>query len=171
MYKIVGADQKEYGPATEEQVRQWILDGRANGQTIARLGDGPWKPLSTFPEFASVLGSVPPPPPGSPPALGGPPPTAILGSGAPVTNGLAIAGLVCSVLGLFCCGPLFSTVGLVLSIFALNQINQNPARYAGKGLAVAGIVLALIGYTLFAVLFFTGALKRTFDRFRRRRHF
>ena len=33
MYKIIGADQKEYGPVTAEQLRQWIAEGRVNGQT------------------------------------------------------------------------------------------------------------------------------------------
>jgi hypothetical protein len=164
MYKIVGADQKEYGPATEEQVRQWITDGRANAQTIARFEDGPWKPLSTFPEFASALGKVPPP---MPPLTGpAPSPLSMPGAGAaPATSGMAVGGLVCSILGLFCCGPLLSTVGLVLGVLALTQINQNPTRYTGKNLATAAIVVALIGYTLFAVLFFTGFLKRAFRRF------
>ena len=168
MYKIVGADQKEYGPIPEEQLRQWIAEGRANGQTIVRFGDGPWKPLGTFPEFAAALGAaapaISPTAPVSPPpplTLGGPSPGA-----PPATNGLAIGGLVCGILGLFCCGPLVSTVGLILSVVALVQINQNPARYTGKGMAVAGIVLAIAGYIIFVLLLLSGALDhflRTFS--------
>ncbi len=169
MYKIVGADQKEYGPVTEEQLRQWIAEGRANAQTIARMDDGPWKPLSTFPEFASALstGSPPPSPAASVPASE--PPLALPRTPAsnypPPTSGWAIGGLVCSILGLFCCGPLFSTLGLILSIVALSQISQNPSQYSGRGLAVAGIVVALAGYALFALLLFTGLLKRAFRDF------
>jgi hypothetical protein len=56
MYKIIGADQKEYGPISADQVRQWIRDGRVNAHTQARLEpDGSWQPLSAFPEFADVL--------------------------------------------------------------------------------------------------------------------
>ena len=33
MYKIIGADGKEYGPITSEQLRQWMAEGRANLQT------------------------------------------------------------------------------------------------------------------------------------------
>src|SRR5579871_1960977 len=56
MYKIIGADQREYGPITSDQIRQWIRDGRVNAQTQARLEtDGNWQPLSAFPEFADVL--------------------------------------------------------------------------------------------------------------------
>jgi hypothetical protein len=51
-YKIIGADQKEYGPITEDQIRQWIAEGRVNGQTVACLeGTQDWKPLEMFPEF------------------------------------------------------------------------------------------------------------------------
>ena len=28
MYKIIGGDQKEYGPIGAEQIRQWIAEGR-----------------------------------------------------------------------------------------------------------------------------------------------
>lgn len=53
MYKILGADQKEYGPIDAEQIRQWISEGRLNGQTQACIeGSQEWKPLGTFPEFS-----------------------------------------------------------------------------------------------------------------------
>lgn len=52
MYKIIGADQKQYGPISGDQIRQWISEGRVNGQTIACAeGSEDWKPLSQFPEF------------------------------------------------------------------------------------------------------------------------
>src|SRR6266850_614532 len=56
MYKIIGADQKEYGPVTAEQLRQWIAQGRTTGQTRTQMeGSTGWKPLSEFPEFADTL--------------------------------------------------------------------------------------------------------------------
>ena len=62
MYKILGADQKEYGPVTLEQLQQWITEGRANTQTLVQ---GPnsteWKPLGSFPEVGVLAASVPPP--------------------------------------------------------------------------------------------------------------
>ncbi len=64
MYKIIGGDQQEYGPVTAEQIRQWVAEGRANGQTLARAeGSAEWKPLSALPEFADVFRSMPPAPP------------------------------------------------------------------------------------------------------------
>src|SRR5580765_2321902 len=59
MYKIIGADQKQYGPLPSEQIRQWIAEGRLNGQTPACLeGTAEWKPLAMFPEFG-LGGSAP----------------------------------------------------------------------------------------------------------------
>src|SRR6266542_4238414 len=40
MYKIIGADHKEYGPVPPGQVRKWIAEGRADAQTKARAEDG-----------------------------------------------------------------------------------------------------------------------------------
>jgi hypothetical protein len=56
MYKIIGADQREYGPVPVEQVRKWLAEGRANAQTKAWSEDGSeWKTLADFPEFADAL--------------------------------------------------------------------------------------------------------------------
>jgi GYF domain 2 len=57
MYKIIGADQKEYGPITGDQIRQWIAEGRVNAHTRARAeGAAEWQPLSAFAEFADAFG-------------------------------------------------------------------------------------------------------------------
>ena len=63
MYKIIGADGREYGPVTADQVRQWIAERRAVAQTKARAeGATEWKALSEFPEFAGAFApkSLPP---------------------------------------------------------------------------------------------------------------
>jgi len=40
-------------------MRQWFADGRVNGQTRVKAEDSTeWKPLSAFPEFAALVGSV-----------------------------------------------------------------------------------------------------------------
>ena len=45
---------------TAEQVREWILQRRANARTMVQSeGSDEWKTLSAFPEFASAL-NVPP---------------------------------------------------------------------------------------------------------------
>ena len=64
MYKLIGADGKEYGPVPAEVVREWIRERRANAQTRARPEGTPdWTTLGALPEFASDLSSRPAPPP------------------------------------------------------------------------------------------------------------
>jgi uncharacterized membrane protein len=55
MYKIIGADQKEYGPIDADQMRRWIAEGRVGAQTSVQAEGGEWRPLQTFPEFAEAL--------------------------------------------------------------------------------------------------------------------
>jgi hypothetical protein len=142
MYKIIGADQNEYGPITAEQVRQWMAEGRLNGLSKIQVdGSGEWKLLREMPEFA---GQLPSPPPIS---LGAAPqPSPVLrGSAAPPVNnplagwalGMGIASLVC------CFLPVLSLVSIVLGTIALAQIKQNP-RQGGQAMATGGIVLGCI---------------------------
>ena len=73
MFKIIGGDQRTYGPISADQMRQWIDEGRANGGTMAQAeGATDWRPLSSYPEFAEALAAKGPPPHAAPPA--GPPP-------------------------------------------------------------------------------------------------
>jgi TM2 domain-containing membrane protein YozV len=63
MYKIIGGDGQQYGPATAAQIREWIAAGRANAQTLAQLeGAVEWKPVGSYPDFAdlAIAGSAPP---------------------------------------------------------------------------------------------------------------
>lgn len=60
------------------------------------------------------------------------------------TNGKARASLVCSLVGLLCCGP-FLFAGLVLGTDAQNQIRKSNGTQGGEGLAKAGVMIGLIG--------------------------
>lgn len=72
MYKIIGADQKEYGPVNSEQIRHWVRDGRLNAQSRAQRDGGEWLPLSAFEEFADLF-QPPAPAPSAPPLSGSSP--------------------------------------------------------------------------------------------------
>src|SRR5712691_11185300 len=62
MYKLIGIDQKEYGPVSAEQIRQWVAEHRVDEQTkIQREGIGEWEPLGQMPEFAVPPQTVPTP--------------------------------------------------------------------------------------------------------------
>ncbi len=54
------------------------------------------------------------------------------------TNGMAIAGFVCSLVGLVSGGHLLSPIGLILSLVALR-------RDGGRGWAIAGIIIGVLG--------------------------
>ena len=63
MFKIIGADGRQYGPVTAGTVREWLAAGRANAQTLAQAeGATGWKTLSEFPELADALRLLPVPP-------------------------------------------------------------------------------------------------------------
>jgi hypothetical protein len=57
MYTIIGGDQKEYGPATAEEIRRWIAEGRLSTHSLVRAqgGAADWKALGQLPEFAEAL--------------------------------------------------------------------------------------------------------------------
>ena len=83
-YRIIGADQKEYGPAEAELVNDWILQRRMDGATLAIAEGAPaWKPLSAYPEFAAALAQVAP----------APSPLPLRAAGQPPMDPLAVAGV------------------------------------------------------------------------------
>jgi uncharacterized membrane protein len=54
IYTIIGGDQKEYGPISADDVRQWIAEGRLNEQSLVKgEHDAEFRPLKKFPEFAA----------------------------------------------------------------------------------------------------------------------
>jgi uncharacterized RDD family membrane protein YckC len=64
MFIIVGGDGKEYGPATADQVRAWIAEGRADLATKAKaLGSDEWRRVGDFLEFSGPPDLPPPLPP------------------------------------------------------------------------------------------------------------
>jgi len=136
MFKIIGSDQKEYGPVSADQIRQWIATGRANALTKAQLEGGEWKTLGDFPEFAGALSAGVRPP--SPPA--GPPP---LSPFEVKTSGLAIASLVLGILGIASCG-LTSLIGLILGIVALVNVRNSKGALVGEGIAIAGTTISAL---------------------------
>lgn len=140
MYKLIGADGKEYGPVPAAVVREWIRERRANSQTRAQPAGAPaWTTLGALPEFASDLTNRPTPPPlaGYPP-IPQPAPASNL---APKTSGFAIASLILGALGF--CG-LTAILGIVFGIVARVQIRRSQGRIVGRGLALTGIIVSVV---------------------------
>jgi hypothetical protein len=63
------------------------------------------------------------------------------------TNGLAVAAMV---LGILCLYGIGSILALVFGYQAKGQIERSGGREAGRGMAIAGIVLGWIGLALMA---------------------
>jgi hypothetical protein len=147
MYKIIGADGREYGPATAGQLRQWIAEGRANARTQTLAPGAPeWKPLGALPEFAGHF--VQP----NPPTIRPPGPGAPMAGPWPKTNSFATTGLIFGILSATCfcccCGCPFNLLGLVFSLIGLSQINRHPELYEGRGVAIAGLILSVASLAL-----------------------
>jgi len=149
MYRIIGADGREYGPIPAETLRQWIREGRANAQTRAWAeGTAQWKPLAEHAEFAPMLAQIPPP-------LAAPAPVYV--AAAPRTNSMALASLFMGILsltcGMCCCcyGMPFNVLGIIFALVALAQISADPYGQQGRGIAVAGLVLCVLSLVLAAL--------------------
>ena len=147
MYKIIGADQKEYGPVTAEQLRQWLAEGRVNAQTqVLPEGATEWKRIGDLPEFAAT---TPTPGPIQPamPAAGG--------DAAERVNGPAIGLIVVAVLGALL--QIFSVIKNLVMGSAIPANAQVPAWLSMLS-GPLGVVLGIIGILVSGVIFF-GAIK------------
>ncbi|HET7626695.1 MAG TPA: DUF4190 domain-containing protein [Verrucomicrobiae bacterium] len=159
MYRILGADNKEYGPVSGEQLRGWIAENRANAGTLALAeGSTTWKPLREFPEFSLLFASQ------RPPVLA--PLPAARKSTSLATTGL-VFGIISVTFGMCCCyGFPFNVLGLAFSIAALVQIRAHPDLYEGHGMAIGGLVLSIASLVLtglvglFSTVTFWGEMPR-----------
>ncbi len=143
MYRMIGADGREYGPVSADQLRTWINQGRVNVQTyILAEGAREWKTLGSFPEF-SLQAQLQP---AAPPAFQVERP-------GRKTNSLAmtgfILGLVSLTFGMCCCyGIPFNLLGLIFSLIGYSEIRKAPEIYNGQGIAIAGIVISALSLLL-----------------------
>jgi hypothetical protein len=121
MFKIIGADGKQYGPVSVEQIRQWLAEGRAKLETLAQAeGSADWKPLGQFPEFAATApaGVVPPPVP--------PPPAAVQ------SRPYVPSYLVPAILSTLCCCMPFGIIAIVFAAQVSSKLNAGDVPGAQK---------------------------------------
>jgi len=122
MYKIIGADGREYGPASADQVKQWITEGRANAQTRAQAeGGADWRTIADFPDFHAALGLS-----GGAPPLASPPVQAHVATRPPGADKKIVAGI---------CGILLGSLG----------IHKFILGYTGEGVAMLLITILTCG--------------------------
>jgi hypothetical protein len=80
-----------------------------------------------------------------------PPPPPAYPMTAQKQQGLAIASLVCGILGILCLGFLTGIPAIVLGLMAMSKEKSDPSRYGGKGLAIGGIATGSLS-VLFGLL-------------------
>lgn len=149
LYQLIGTDGRHYGPASADQVRQWIREHRLERQTPVFVpGSTDWTFLGLLPEFAGAFldtaGQS------APPLLQPASPAFIAPLNPMRSESMAKAGLICGILAVTvccCCGGLpFSLLGLIFSMIALVQFADNPQKYGGQGMAIVGLLLSLCGF-------------------------
>ncbi len=119
----------------------------------------PQQPYGAPPAYGQPQQPYGAPPPGYGAAPGYPPgydQPGMVSSQAARTSGMAIGGFICS----FLCGLL----GLILSIIALNQINKSMGMLRGRGLAVAGIIIAVLNMLAGVSMQVCGRSSRSYRR-------
>ncbi len=142
MYKVIGADGKEYGPVSREELLDWAKQGRIGPQTRVRMeSGGDWQPLSAFPDLSTVIN----PPPLS--AALNPPSVADRASKKIAAGicgillgtlgihkfilGYTGAGLIMLLVSVLTCGfaaPIFSIIGLIEGILYLTKSDEEFVR-------------------------------------------
>jgi uncharacterized membrane protein len=148
MYKIIGADGKEYGPISADQLKQWIAEGRANQHTkVLAEGATEWKPLGEIPELAAALPVSPAPAPPTPTSIqpGG------VASPSPQISAPAIFLLVLAILDILSSlvGIGFIALGQTLPIFAHMPpesvaLQQKFSILFSLPACVLGVVIAIV---------------------------
>ena len=148
MYKIIGADGKEYGPITTDQLRQWMAEGRANPQTrVLPEGATEWKTVGELPEFAAAAPTITPFTTGIPT----PAPAA-----AEMVNGPAVGLIVTAILG-----AVAQVVSLILNLVGASSMahrGMSQPAWANMFSGAVGMAAAVIGI-LVSGLILMGALK------------
>ena len=136
-----GSSAGQHGPVDENELRAMIASGGISPQTLVwRDGMRDWVPLQSLPEFGMQQPAAPYHTP-----YGGPPGYY---PGAPVPNsGLAIASMVCGIAGYLTCYfvGILGIPAVICGHMAISQINNSPVPVAGRGMAIAGLILGYLG--------------------------
>ena len=158
----------QLGPVPDADFRAKLASGEVGAsEMVWREGMTDWVPVSTVPEFSALLqnrmSAVPSAgTPYAPPMVQG-----IPGGGmyaTTPTSGLAIASLICGIMGLVTCLFVPGIPAVICGHLALKRIADTSSPVQGHGLAVAGLitgyisVLFIVGFVLLMVLGFASSM-------------
>jgi hypothetical protein len=68
------------------------------------------------------------------------------------TNGMAIAGFVCSLVGLFLFGIVLGLLGIIFGAIGLGKISKDSSRWKGKGMAIAALIVGVVDVVVAIIL-------------------
>lgn len=145
-----------FGPVARVELDRWLAEGRINSQSqILHEGDGQWQwagqlyphlaqlTMSPFAPGASAVSANPYAPPATTP-YGSPYPQGTYLE--PHRGGLILAF---ALVGVFAC-IIFSVVAIVLASIDLQKMNRGTMDKSGRGLVIAGLVIAIGHFALMA---------------------
>jgi len=172
-----GKEGQKYGPIDEVTLSARIATGEIGPRDLVWTeGMDSWKPLQEVRHLTpgadasrsqdQDAGSQPPGVPLSPYA----PPAAGLegasykpGPSLPVTNGLAIASMICGILSLvlfcFCGGIWLGIPAVICGHLGLNQLNAPGNQQEGRGMAIAGLICGYLGVAFFVLMLLGGNIR------------
>lgn len=68
-------------------------------------------------------------------------------------EGIAVISFIIGILGFlfsaFLVGFIFSLIAIIFGMLSLDRFKENPEKYLGKGFAIAGMILGLLGVIFF----------------------
>jgi len=147
MYRIIGGDQHEYGPVSAEQIREWVMQGRVNGQTLVLAEKSQeWKALANVPELAMAISWL------SDPAHA---------SGVKEPSSYMFP----SILVTFCCCPPFGIVAILFSAGVYSKMSHGDLEGAKRSsrnaklwclISLISGIIAVIGLFILSALGFYG---------------
>ena len=147
---FVARGETHQGPISSADLRRLLSIGEIGpGSLVWKEGMANWAPASEMPELRlkAAAGSS-----GSPAAAPFQATVQNTYGLMPRTSGLAIASLV---LGLVWLGGLGSLLATIFGAVSLSQISRSNGGITGKGLALAGLILGIVGLVsvAFTILF------------------
>jgi len=153
------ADGLSFGPVPREELDRWLTEGRITPQAqVKQEGGFTWLPatqvypqlqVAAHPASNPFADSMTAPNPYAPPAGGAYNwPTGTRRYREQHRGGAILA---MAVVGIFICGFL-TIAAFVMAIIDLNKMNKGTMDPSGKGLTIAGLVIASIGLALTALI-------------------
>lgn len=146
----VAQNGEKSGPYDRDEVYRRLVAGELKPTDLGwHEGLNEWEPLSKL-----IPPQTPPIPAPVSPVFG---PATVQGSQAVVTSqntsGLAIASLICGILGFVTLG-LAGLPAVITGHLSLSQIKKSAGALGGKGMAIAGLIMGYLGFGIIFIAIF-----------------